>query len=89
MYFTTRNLTIWLRRGHLCVTDFFMRGHLCVTDLLCGVSLTLNSLLLTQHKSSSPICVRVLNILGSVEKVCFVSSILVTEHLILLVHDIS
>ena len=52
------------------------------------VSLTLNSLLLTQHKSSSPICVRVLNILGSVEKVCFVSSILVTEHLIVLVHDI-
>ena len=54
-------------------------------------SLTVNSLLLTQHptsKSSSPICVRVLNILGSVEKVCFVSSILVTEHLIVLVHDI-
>jgi hypothetical protein len=39
-------------------------------------------------KSSSPICVRVLNILGSVEKVCFVSSILVTEHLIVLVNDI-
>lgn len=51
-------------------------------------SLTLNSLRLTQHKSSSPICVRVLNILGSVEKVYFVSSILVTEHLIVLVHDI-
>ncbi len=33
-------------------------------------SLSLNSLLLTQQKSSSPIWFRVLNILGSVGKVC-------------------
>ena len=42
----------------------------------------------TPNFSSSPICVRVLNTLGTVEKVCFVSSILVTEHLIVLFHDI-
>ena len=53
------------------------------------VYLTHNSLLLTQHptssKSSSLICVRVL---GTVEKVCFVCMIPPTEHLIVLVHDV-
>jgi hypothetical protein len=53
------------------------------------VSLTHNSLLLTQYttssKSSSRICVRVL---GTVEEVCFVDMILPTEHVIVLVHDV-
>ena len=42
----------------------------------------------TSSKSSSPICVRALNILGTVEKVCFVRLILTTEHLTVLVHEI-
>ena len=53
-----------------------------------GSSLSHNSLLLVQYptsfKSSSPIYVRVL---GTVEKVCFVSLILPTEHLIVLIHN--
>ncbi len=52
----------------------------------------LGSLSHSTHSSSlhtSPVQrVRVLNILGPVEKVCFLSSILATEHLIVLVHDI-
>ena len=60
------------------------------------VSLTHNSLLLiqppTSPQSSSPICVRVLvRVLGSVgtvENFFFVSRVLPSEHLIVLVHDI-
>ena len=43
---------------------------------------------LVHSHSWIPSCVRVLDILGTVEKFCFVSSSLDTEHLIVLVHDI-
>ncbi len=47
---------------------------------------------LPSSQSSSPICVcvlvRVVGTVGTVEKVFFVCSVLATEHLIVLVHDI-
>ena len=74
-----------------------MRGCvILINDRL--VSLTHNSLLLiqppTSPQSSSPICdrvlvlVRVLGVVGTVEKVFFVCRVLPSEHLIVLVHDI-
>ncbi len=56
------------------------------------LSHTHNSFLFTQPltspKFTSPICIRVVGAVGSVEKVLFVSLFLATEHLIVLVHDI-
>jgi hypothetical protein len=72
--------------------------HGSITSYRFRFSLTHSTLLLTQPptspQSSLPICVRVLvqlvGVVGTVEKVFFLyfQLILVTEHLIVLVHDI-